>query len=72
MIRSITVFFFVQGKNEILKYPGDLLGLAVSHIRSVSVEFHREFRDIKYVDMAKRECENFMRCGKSFIPMKLY
>jgi hypothetical protein len=36
------------------------------------VEFHREFHNIKYVDMAKRECENFMRCGKSFIPMKLY
>jgi hypothetical protein len=43
-----------------------------SFLMPVSVEFYGEFYDIKYADVTKRECESFMRCEKSFIPMKLH
>jgi hypothetical protein len=36
--------------------------------KEVSMEFHMEFYDIKYTDVAKRENTSFMRCEKSFIP----
>jgi hypothetical protein len=31
------------------------------------VEFYEKFHYIKYVDLAKRECESFMGCEESFI-----
>jgi hypothetical protein len=35
------------------------------------MEFHKGFDCIKFADVAKRECERFMRCEESFITMKL-
>jgi hypothetical protein len=37
------------------------------NLRPISVEFYEKFHYIKYVDLAKRECESFMGCEESFI-----
>jgi hypothetical protein len=50
----------------------EIFGPLSRSISSVSVEFHIEFHVIKYAHVAKRECNSFMGCEKSFSSMECH